>query len=138
MQDGLNRYTYVHANPETYNDPNGHCTRYAYSSAHWWGVSIYINGCLVNDLNAVIGIGGAFAAFLAGWCGLDLVECGWWASWVLGAIVAGWEVALTLALIVLVFALYAIWVNWANGYCDNRGVFLDHGWWGSNWVGTVC
>src|SRR5262249_34826505 len=47
MQDGLNRFGYVHANPETYTDPTGHW----YMVTRFWYSCGWIRYCILRGID---------------------------------------------------------------------------------------
>ena len=93
------------------------CAEYASASYDWWGCTLYMNDCLLNDV--VFGLVGsaAIAGVIAAVCPP--------ASPVAGAIAA-------------FLALYGGWLQWADQHCGNHGAYVNAPWEGAPWISTVC
>ncbi len=93
------------------------CVEQASPAYYWWGFTVYMNDCLVNDI--VFGLAGSAA--IAGAIAAVCPPCG-----LVAGIIAGF------------LALYAAWLVWADQHCGNQGAYIDSTWVGTPWISTVC
>lgn len=94
------------------------CAEYASVAYYWWGYTLYMDDCLVNDI--VFGLVGsaAIAGVIAAVCPP-------------AAPVAG--------VIAALLAVYGGWLQWADVHCGNQGAYVDGSWGGgAPWISTVC
>ena len=93
------------------------CVEVASPAYYWWGWTVYMNDCLVNDI--VFGLAGSAA--IAGAISAACPPCA-----VVAGVIAGF------------LALYAAWLAWADQHCGNRGAYIDGCWASAPWISTVC
>lgn len=97
------------------------CTRAATVAYYWWGERIFLNDCMVNDLEGMLAaqVGGAtlFAVLVSG--GLAPIAAG---------VAAG------------ILGLYIAALVWANQTCGGQGAYINALWFppGVYWVSTIC
>lgn len=97
----------------------GGCSEYARYVMNWWGVSLYMNDCLIQD----VVFGAAVGSVLAGVVSYFCPPC-----------------APAAIIIAADIDIHAAWLNWADGHCGNRGAWLQDPYiaGGAAWVTTVC
>ena len=100
------------------------CVEDATASTYWWGFRIYMNHCLCNDIEFVVGAGAAAASAI-----FTILT----AAEVVTAIGAGW-----IGLAVGIIVTMALWITWADGYCGGMGCNYNQSWTVQGWITTVC
>lgn len=95
------------------------CREYAHLFFNWWGVTLYMNHCLVNDVAFAWGSIGIIAGMISAAC----AACAPFA-WLLAGIAA----------------LYTGWLVWADNRCGGNGANVNAPWmWGwAPWISSVC
>lgn len=100
----------------------GGCSYNYWMQVQWWGVTLYINHCIIIDVNAGILGSAAIAGLIAGICGV---------------LTAG-TCAIVAAALAAYIVIYDIWIVRDDDHCGDRGVFVDRSWNGTIWIDTVC